>query len=153
MAIWLQILINIVFSIIGSMGFALTINVPRRALFLTGISGACGWMTYWVLIRLHSGRMIANLVGAFVIGMLGLFFARIKKCPVSVFNIPALVPLVPGAPAYMAVRALVQGKYDMAEDLMLRVGIITVAIALGFLLSTLQSEFIYRLKMHYKNKQ
>ena len=142
MTIWLQILINIVFSIIGSIGFALTINVPRRALFLTGISGACGWMTYWVLIRLHSGRMIANLVGAFVIGMLGLYFARIKKCPVSVFNIPALVPLVPGAPAYMAVRALVQGKYDLAEDL----------IALGFLLSTLQSEFIYRLKMHYKNK-
>ncbi|MDK7326470.1 threonine/serine exporter, partial [Lactobacillus mulieris] len=35
MTIWLQILINIVFSIIGSIGFALTINVPRRALFLT----------------------------------------------------------------------------------------------------------------------
>lgn len=85
MTIWLQILINIVFSIIGSIGFALTINVPRRALFLTGISGACGWMTYWVLIRLHSGRMIANLVGAFVIGMLVLIFCKNKKMPCICF--------------------------------------------------------------------
>ena len=60
-------------------------------------------------------RLVSNLMGAFVIGILGLFFARIKKCPVTVFNIPALVPLVPGVPAYQAVRALVNGNVFDAE--------------------------------------
>lgn len=137
MSFWLQVIVNVVFSWIASAGFALTINVPHRALFLSGMSGVAGWMVYWFLDQLKLGRMVSNLAGAFLIGILGMLFARIKKCPAIVFNIPGLVPLVPGVPAYQAVRAMAEGEYAQAEDMILRVGIITTAIALGFLLSTL----------------
>lgn len=99
MPFWLEVVINVAFSYLASVGFALTINVPHRALNLSGISGTVGWMAYWFCFRLGAGRMASNLIGAFLIGILGLVFARIKKCPVTVFNIPALVPLVPGMPA------------------------------------------------------
>lgn len=115
MPFWLEIIINITFSYVASVGFALTINVPHRALNLSGISGAIGWMGYWFAARAGMGRMLSNLIGAFIIGILGLIFARIKKCPVTVFNIPALVPLVPGVPAYQAVRALVNGNVFEGE--------------------------------------
>ena len=111
MPFWLEIVINVAFSYIASVGFALTINVPHRALNSSGISGAVGWMAYWFCFRLGMGRMVSNLISAFLIGILGLFFARRKKCPATIFNIPALVPLVPGMPAYQAVRALVAGNY------------------------------------------
>lgn len=146
MPYWLEVIINIVFSYLASVGFALTINVPHRALNLAGISGILGWMVYWFGFQLGWGRMLANLFGTFVIGIFGLLFARLKKCPVTVFNIPAIVPLVPGVPAYLAVRALVSGNYIYAEDMILRVGIVTAAIALGFLLSTLFTELFYKLK-------
>lgn len=152
MPFWIEIIINIVFSWLASAGFALTINVPRKALFLSGVSGVVGWIAYFLTFRLGLGRMVSNLIGAFLIGILGLFFARIKKCPVTVFNIPALVPLVPGVPAYQAVRAMATGNNALAEDLILRVGIITVAIALGFLLSTLFAEILYRIRKVYKKR-
>lgn len=96
--------------------------------------------------------MASNLIGAFLIGILGLFFARIKKSPVTVFNIPALVPLVPGVPAYQAVRALVAGNYSQGEELLLRVAIVTGGISLGFLLSTMCTEVFYKFKYrHFKS--
>lgn len=146
MSYWEEIVINIVFSYVASVGFALTINVPHRALNLSGISGTLGWMVYWFGFQLGWGRMLSNLLGAFVIGIFGLFFARVKKCPVTVFNIPAVVPLVPGVPAYLAVRELVTGNYNHAEEMILRVGIVTAAIALGFLLSTLFTETFYKIR-------
>lgn len=152
MPFWLEIVINIAFSYLASVGFALTINVPHRALNLAGISGIVGWMAYWFSFRAGAGRMLSNFIGAFLIGILGLFFARVKKCPASVFNIPALVPLVPGMPAYQAVRALVAGNYSLGQELMLRVAIVTGAIGLGFLLSTMCTEAFYKVRQrHLKN--
>lgn len=153
MPFWLEIIINIAFSYIASVGFALTINVPHRVLNLAGISGVVGWMIYWLVARAGMGRMLSNFMGAFIIGILGLIFARIKKCPVTVFNIPALVPLVPGVPAYQAVRALVNGQTFDAETAIMRVGIVTCAIALGILLSTMVTEMFYRSKKFYKRKR
>ncbi|RVU70919.1 MULTISPECIES: threonine/serine exporter family protein [Lactobacillus] len=153
MPFWLEIIINIAFSYIASVGFALTINVPHRALNLAGISGIVGWMVYWFAARAGMGRMLSNLMGAFIIGILGLIFARIKKCPVTVFNIPALVPLVPGVPAYQAVRALVNGEVFKGEAAILRVAIVTCAIALGILLSTMITEMFYRTKKFYKARK
>ncbi|KRL90916.1 threonine/serine exporter family protein [Lactobacillus kalixensis] len=153
MPFWLEIIINIVFSYIASIGFALTINVPHRALNLAGINGVIGWMVYWFAARAGMGRMLSNLMGAFVIGILSLVFSRRKKCPVTVFNIPALVPLVPGVPAYQAVRALVNGNTFDAETAFLRVAIVTCSIALGILLSTMFVEMFYRIKKFYRQKQ
>lgn len=148
-----EILINILFSYAASVGLALTINVPHRALNLAGISGICGWMAYWFAARLGLGRMLSNLVGAFLIGILSLLFARMKKCPVTVFDIPALVPLVPGVPAYQAIRALVNGQFLKGEAALLRVVIVTCAIALGILLSTMVTEMVYRGKRFYRRRR
>ena len=66
MPFWLEIIINVAFSYLASVGFALTINVPHRALNLAGISGAAGWMVYWFANRASMGRMLSNLLGAFI---------------------------------------------------------------------------------------
>lgn len=153
MPVWLEIIINIAFSYIASVGFALTINVPHRALNLAGVNGMIGWMVYWFISKAGMGRLLSNLAGALIIGILSFVFAKKKKCPVTVFNIPALVPLVPGVPAYQAVRALVDGNTFDAETALLRVGIITCAIALGILLSTMVVEMYYRVKKFYKQKE
>lgn len=152
MPFWLEIIINLSFSYIASISFALTINIPHRALNLSGFSGAVGWIIYWLANYCQLSRMLSNLLGAFIIGILGLIFARIKKCPVTVFNIPAMVPLVPGVPAYQAVRALVNGDINMAESSILRVAVVTCAIALGILLSSMITEMFYRSKLFYKNR-
>ena len=147
MPYWVEIIINFTFAWISAVGFALIINVPHRALILCGFSGTAGWMVYWWGYQLGLGRLGSNLLGALLIGILGVVFARIKKCPVTVFNIPGIVPLVPGVPAYQAVRALVDGQLSDAEDLILRVAIVTIAIAMGFLLAQLVAEVFFNINI------
>ena len=153
MPYWLEILINFSFALIASVGFALIINVPHRALILCGLSGAAGWMVYWWDIQLHFGRLASNLLGTLIVGILGIIFARIKKCPVTVFNIPGIVPLVPGVPAYQAVRAMVEGHMNKAEDLIMKIAIVAIAIAMGFMLAQMVGEVIIRIHRNRKSRK
>ncbi len=153
MSFGIELLINIAFAYLASAGFALTINVPRRVINLAGISGVTSWIIYWLAMRASMGRLLSNLLGSFAIGILGIVFARMKKCPATVFYIPAIVPLVPGVPAYQAVRELTSGNLRGANDAVLRVIIVTGSIALGMLLSSMCVEIFFRIKKFYKNKE
>lgn len=145
MPYWLNLVVQISFSYLATVAFAIIINVPRRALNLAGWAGAIGWLVYWLLLyQLGTGRMMANLLGAFAIGLAGMVFSRVKKMPVILFNIPGLVPLVPGATAYQAVRALVLGELNDAIQLTVRVVMVAGAIAVGFMLAQLVAELTYR---------
>lgn len=145
MPYWLTLIVQISFSYLATVAFAIIINVPRRALNLAGWAGAIGWLVYWLLLyQLGTGRMMANLLGAFAIGLAGMVFSRVKKMPVILFNIPGLVPLVPGATAYQAVRALVLGELNDAIQLTVRVVMVAGAIAVGFMLAQLVAELTYR---------
>lgn len=153
MPFWLELIINIIFAYLASAGFALTINVPRRVLNLAGVSGVISWIIYWLAMQASMGRLLSNLLGSFAIGILGIVFARIKKCPATVFYIPAIVPLVPGVPAYQAVRELTAGNINGASDSALRVIIVTGSIALGMLLSSMFVEIFFRIKKFYKQNK
>ncbi|RMC23702.1 MULTISPECIES: threonine/serine exporter family protein [unclassified Lactobacillus] len=153
MPLWLEIIINLIFAYGASVGFALTINVPRRVLNLSGMAGVICWIIYWLAMRANMGRLIANLLGSFAVGILGIIFARRKKCPATVFYIPAIVPLVPGVPAYQAVRRLTSGNIQGANDAILRVIVVTGAIALGMLLSNMCVEIFFRIKKFYKRNK
>ncbi|MFD1392817.1 threonine/serine exporter family protein [Lacticaseibacillus jixianensis] len=144
MPLALQVLVQVSFSYLSTIAFAIIINVPHKALNLAGWAGAAGWLVYWGLMQLATGRMLANLLGALTIGLCGIVFSRLKKMPVIIFNIPGLVPLVPGATAYQAVRALVLGDLDEALSLTFRVAMVAGAIAVGFLLAQLVAEMTYR---------
>ncbi|MFD1465020.1 threonine/serine exporter family protein [Lapidilactobacillus mulanensis] len=140
MNIWLQLLIQTLFSYLATMAFAICINIPRRALNACGLCGTAGWLAYWCLYQIGSGRMVANVAGSLVLGIMGLYFARTKKMPAILFNIPGIVPLVPGATAYQAVYEMVLGSVDKAIMYTFRVLLVAGAIAVGFMLTSLLSE-------------
>ena len=60
--------------------------------------------------------------------------------PVILFNIPAMVPLVPGGTAYEAVRYLALGQLNQAMKLTVLVAMIAAAIAVGFMLAQIFTE-------------
>lgn len=137
MNFWLQAVIQFSFCYVSTVAFAICINVPRRGLNCAGLAGMLGWVVYWFLYKAGVSVMIGNLLGAFAIGIAGILFARWKKMPVIMFNIPGLVPLVPGATAYEAVRALVSNNMDQGIQLLVRVILVAGSIAVGFMLAQL----------------
>ncbi len=67
--------------------------------------------------------------------------------PVTIFNIPGMVPLVPGGLAYQAVRNLVTGSYQAAASYTVQAIMIAGAIALGLVLSEVFNHNIRNFKL------
>lgn len=148
MTILMELVVQTTFSYLGTIAFAIMINIPRRALNACGLCGMAGWLTFWLLYQVGSGRMVANVMGSLILGVMGLYFARKKKMPAILFNIPGIVPLVPGATAYQAVYEMVLGSVNKAIIYSVRVLLVAGGIAVGFMLTSLLSEIMTKIRQH-----
>ncbi|OJG98055.1 hypothetical protein RV18_GL003751 [Enterococcus termitis] len=128
-------MVHILFSYLSTVTFGIVTNVPRKLLNACGITGVVGWMIFWSTKNLEAGAIFANFLGAIGIGLMSIFFSRRKKMPMTIFNIPSLVPLVPGGPAYQAVRSIVLGDYISGVHLIIKVIMTAGAIAAGFMVT------------------
>lgn len=131
----MEVLIHCLFSYLSTVTFGIVTNVPKKLLNACGITGAVGWMVYWSTKNLEAGVIFANFLGAIGIGLLSIYFSRKKKMPMTIFNIPSLVPLVPGGPAYQAVRSIVLGDYVLGFHSIIKVIMTAGAIAAGFMVT------------------
>lgn len=86
----------------------------------------------------------ANFLGTVGLGIASIFFSRYKKMPMIIFYIPSLVPLVPGGPAYQAVRSILLGNIDDGLQLILKVVFTAAAIAAGFMVTSLLERIVKR---------
>lgn len=131
----LAVFIQFSFSFLATAAFAIITNVPRRSLVACGFSGAAGWIVYWTAEQFGASVALGSLLGALTVAATSFLFSRSLKMPVTIFNIPGMVPLVPGGLAYQAVRNLVIGNYIIAIESTVQVVMIAGAIALGLVLS------------------
>ncbi|KRM49023.1 integral membrane protein [Limosilactobacillus vaginalis DSM 5837 = ATCC 49540] len=108
-------------------------HIPLRAYNTAGIIGGGVWVIYWIMYYYqHTGLAISNLFAAILISLLSMVAARHLKMPMIVFNVPALVPFVPGGQAYKLVRNFAIGNYQLATVYLYQVIVIAGAITLGF---------------------
>jgi len=109
-----NILQQLILSFVGTIGFSIIFNVPQKELVFCGIGGAIGWMLY-VLV---SGNMDDPLLGVFLGAMAVTCVARIlsvrRKMPVTIYMIPGIIPLVPGAGIYFTMFHIVIGENNQA---------------------------------------
>ncbi|BDR58112.1 threonine/serine exporter family protein [Xylocopilactobacillus apicola] len=140
-----QLLINVILSYLGSLSFAIIINVPHRLLNAAGITGIFGWLVYLACRDLHLGIFMSNLMGAMIIGMVSYVFARYKKVPILNFNVPGLICLAPGALTYEGVHDTVFKGVSQGLDIVVRVMIVILALAVGTMLSQLIDEALKRI--------
>lgn len=135
-------LIHFLFSYFSSMAFGVLTNVPRHTLLASGLTGSVGWMVYHTMRESDYSLGFSNFVAAFLIGCLSIFFSRFKKIPMLVFIVPSLVPLVPGGPAYLAVREIVMGDSYEGFYHILVVVVTAGAIAGGFVMTSLVERIV-----------
>lgn len=131
----MQLIVMLVSTYIATVAFSILINIPRHALNLAGIVGTFGFFIYWLYMHFIGGYVIANLLGAVVIGIASMAAARYKKMPMILFNIPSIVPLVPGGQAYQMVKNFAFGNTELGTKFMFEVIMIAGAIAFGFILA------------------
>ncbi|MCZ3393316.1 threonine/serine exporter family protein, partial [Enterococcus faecium] len=129
----MQLLLEFFMAGIATIGFGIIINIPKRALIAAGAIGGVSWTIYWAMLQVRLGLALSALTATTVIALLSLYAARRMKLPMIIFNIPGIVPLVPGGQAYQMIRNFALSNSDMATHFMLEVGEIAGSIGIGFL--------------------
>lgn len=124
---------QIFFGFLATAGFAFLFNVPIDAIVVSGLSGAVGWAGYLLVMKIYPSTVAATFIASLLIGIMGEIFAQRKKYPTTIFVIPGIIPLVPGAYSYKTVLAIIQGNNKQAFDLGLQTIGIALAIAAGLM--------------------
>ncbi len=97
-------------AFVGTVAFALLFGVPRRFYPYCGLIGGTGWLFYYL-----SASVFTAAESTFFAAVLVMFLSRLcavrKKCPVTIFLISGIIPLVPGAGIYWAAFYMVTGQF------------------------------------------
>ena len=121
---------NIVCPFIGTIAFSALYNVPNRYYLSCGITGTVGWIVYkWAFE--YSSVTIASFLGTLVVVLVSRMMTVRMKCPITIFLVPGILPLVPGAGVYYTAYYLVTNQLGLAAQKGLESVKIAFAIVLG----------------------
>lgn len=110
-----DIFIHIFCSFMGTIGFAIIYNVPRKYYIGCGFTGMMGWLIYlFVSSKDYMTTAAASFCGAFVVVLISRMLTVRLKCPITIFLIPGILPLVPGAGIYNTAYFIVTNRFSMA---------------------------------------
>ena len=120
---------QILAATIGTISFAVLFGVPRIYYLFCGLTGGVGWIVYLVFDRF--GAVPASFAATIAVVLLSRVIAIHKKCPVTVFLISGIFPLVPGSYVYWTAHYLVMNQVELAAEKGYMAVKIAIAIVLG----------------------
>ena len=126
--------VQLVAAYLGTMSFAVLFGVPRRYYIDAGICGTLGWLLYLILTRYSAFSLVETMFTATaLVTMVALSQSTARKCPITVFLICGIFPLVPGAGIFWTSYNIVSNQ--LSDALQTGFGALkaTVAIAFGIL--------------------
>ncbi|HHV27754.1 threonine/serine exporter family protein [Anaerosalibacter bizertensis] len=135
-----------VFSFFGTIGASILFSIPRDSIIISGTVGSLGWMTYTFILSKYSSPVAGTFFGALAVGIIGELLARHLKKPATVFIIPGIIPLVPGAGMYYTMLALIEKRFLDAANIGTETLFIAVAISIGIVISSSLSRSIKRVQ-------
>ncbi len=121
-----ELVVNVLCPFFGTVAYVVLFNVPRRYYLSCGITGIVAWLVY-----LWASGFASPAAASFVAVIVAVFLSRMlavrMKCPITIFLLAALLPLVPGAGIYYTAYYLVTNQLSMAAER----GIGAVKVAFG----------------------
>ena len=126
--------VQLVAAYLGTVSFAALSGVPRKYYFDTGFCGAMGWLLYLILSRYTAMSPVEVLFCATaLVASIALLQSKARKCPITVFLISGIFPLVPGAGIFWTSYNIVSNQLPDALHTGFAALKATVAIAFGIL--------------------
>ena len=124
-------------AFVGTVGFAVLYGVPRSEYIHVGVCSMVGWMAYLLMLRIVGATVIeSSFVATVVVVLVSRFMAVDRKCPVIVFQICGVIPLIPGAGIFWTVYYIVNKELSMAVTTGFTALGVAVAIVLGIIFMT-----------------
>lgn len=131
--ILLQSCIQIMVSMLATLSFAILFFAPKKQYISCGITGAVGWITYFLLMKIGISMSLSALVATFVLTLLSRVLSVIRKVPATIFLVTGIFPLVPGAGIYYTAYYLMVNDMSMAFLKGVETFFVAGAIVLGMI--------------------
>ena len=109
-----MIIIEFIVAMFATISFAILFNAPRKEVIYCGLTGALGWGVYFGMTQHGTNSVLASLVATLCLTILARGFAVVRKSPVTVYLLPGIFPLVPGAGIYYTAYYLFIGNTEMS---------------------------------------
>ena len=121
---------NLICSFVGTLAFSIVFNVPRRFYFYCGLTGMTGWLAYCILVS-NMSPTVATFFSTMVVVLMSRILAVWRKCPITIFLISGILPLVPGTSIYYTTFYFMRNSLREAADTGLSALKFAFAIVLG----------------------
>ena len=127
--------VQLLAAYVGTVAFAVLFGVPRKYYLDSGLCGMLGWLLYLILAN-HTGLSVANVVffATVLVTFTAMVLAIVRKCPITVYLICGIFPLVPGAGIFWTTYNVVSEQLGAALHTGITALKVTVAIAFGIIL-------------------
>ncbi|WP_251421332.1 threonine/serine ThrE exporter family protein [Veillonella agrestimuris] len=116
---------------LGTVAFAILFHVRKEHFLDCCILGALTWATFLTLSTIQSNTLVAVFISGFIIVLASRFLAVKRKCPVTVFLMTSLFPLLPGLSFYRSVYYMLMGETTISINFAKESFLIAFTIAIS----------------------
>lgn len=138
-------------AFIGTIGFSALFGAPRRYYLDCGLAGTAGWAVYLLLASAGPTHVVgAAFPGALAVALMAHLLAVTRRCPVTVFLICGIIPLVPGGGIFWTAYYIITNQLRLAATTGFTALKVTIAIAGAIILAAALASRLQR--KHIKNR-
>ncbi len=139
-------ILQCLWAFLGSLGFGVFFNVHGKNLFYAALGGLVGWIAYLVSPCFTNMQLMQFFWASVAISLYSELLAMWRKCPVTVFLVASMIPLVPGGTIYYTMESLLLGDTQKFIELGVSTFEIAGSIAMGILASSFAVKLVKTLK-------
>lgn len=149
------ILVNFFCAGVGTMAYAVLFNVPKQYYFWAGVTGGLGWLVYCFISHIGGSAPVSTFCGTVFVVLMSRVLAVYMKCPITIFLISGIFPMIPGSAVYYTVYYLVIDELTQAAMKGVLAFKLAFAIALGivFVVSIPKKWFVWERLMRKINEK
>lgn len=144
-------IISVLAASLGTVGFSLMLRLRRNRLPIVAVSTAICYSLYLLALHFSMADFVANFLASVFAAFASEFLARRVKAPVTVFLLPTILPLVPGASLYYTIESFFRSDFGRALYYFSALGRTIGAILLGIITVNTIMKCIHNYKQSKKN--
>lgn len=145
--------LQFVVAFISTIGFAVLFNIPKKAILKASFAGGIGWIAYAYSNNYFKSPIIASFIGACIVAIISEIFARKFKETVTVFVIPGIIPLVPGAGMYYTMLSVVEKDFYKFASTGSETIFVAGSIAVALLIISSITRIIIQVKIKFMKRK
>lgn len=136
------IIVQLTGAFFSTLGFCVLLNIPRKLWGYSSLVGTAAWGVYLAAGTFTDMVVTLNFLAALTAAVLAQILARFFRAPVTLFLIPGIFPMVPGAGMYEIAYNAVQGDQELVNHYIMQTLQIAGAIAVGIFLADIVQRVI-----------